>query len=49
MVSSGMDSAEIRSLKVQDFLDSLSEYFRRPLKLPLDISKINKKLENKHL
>lgn len=29
MVSSGRGSADIRSLKVQDFLDSLSEYFRR--------------------
>jgi integrase len=47
MASSGMGSAEIRSLKVQDFLDSLSEYFRRSLKLPLDVDQINKKLENK--
>ncbi|UTB32688.1 MAG: site-specific integrase [Methanobacterium sp. ERen5] len=47
MASSGMGSAEIRSLKVQDFLDSLTEYFRSPLKLPLDIPQIRKKLENK--
>lgn len=47
MVSSGMGSAEVRSLKVQDFLDSLSEYFRRPLKLPLYIAQISRELENK--
>ena len=44
MASSGMGSAEIRSLKVQDFLDSLSEYFKRPLKLPLDIDQIRSKI-----
>lgn len=47
MASSGMGSAEVRSLKVQDFLDSLSEYFRRPLKMPLDIDNIRKRLEGK--
>jgi integrase len=47
MISSGMGSAEVRSLNVQNFLDSLSEYFRRPLKIPLDIVQIRKRLEGK--
>lgn len=47
MGSSGMGSAEVRSLKVQDFLDSLSEYFRRPLNIPLDIDQMRQRLEGK--
>lgn len=47
MNSSGMGSAEVRSLKVQDFLDSLSTYFRSPLTLPLDMDQIRDKLRGK--
>lgn len=47
MASSGMGSAEVRSLKIQDFLDSLLEYLRRPLNLPLDIDQIRQTLEGK--
>ena len=39
MASSGMGHAEVRGLKIQDFLDSLSDYFRRPLELPPGISR----------
>jgi integrase len=44
MGSSGMGSSEVRGLKVQDFLDSISEYFNKPLELPLDIDQIRSKL-----
>ena len=43
MLSSSMGSGEIRSLKVGDFLDAISEYFKHPVKLPLDIDQIRSK------
>lgn len=48
MLSSSMGASEVRNLKVKDFLNAISNYFREPLILPLDMlqirSKINKKV-----
>jgi integrase len=45
MVSSGMGRAEIISLTVQDFINSISDYFNKPITLPLDIDRIRQKLD----
>jgi len=45
IVSSGMGRAEIISLTVQDFINSISKYFDKPLTLPLDIGWIRQKLD----
>ena len=45
MVSSGMGRAEIISLTVQDFINSISDYFDKPITLPLDIDRISQKLD----
>jgi integrase len=45
MVSSGMGRAEIISLTVQDFVNSISDYFDKPLTIPLDIDRIRQILD----
>jgi integrase len=45
MVSSGMGRAEIISLTVQDFVNSISDYFDKPLTIPLDIERISQILD----
>ena len=45
MVSSGMGRAEIISLTIQDFTNSISDYFDNPITLPLDIGYIRQKLD----
>jgi integrase len=44
MASSGMGRGEVLSLTVQDFLDSIQKYNRNPVKLPLDIGEMIKKV-----
>jgi len=45
MVSSGMGSAELRSLTVKNFLDGIKDVVKNPLKLPLDIGEIRKEVD----
>jgi integrase len=47
MLSSSMGGSEVRNLKVKDFLNAISDYFREPLELPLDITKIRSKVNKK--
>lgn len=47
MLSSSMGGSEVRNLKVKDFLNAISDYFREPLELPLDILKIRSKVNKK--
>jgi integrase len=50
MVSSGMGSSEIRTLKFKDFLLSLKEYIIIPLKEPYTVEKIRNSLPvNQHI
>lgn len=50
MASSGMGSAEIRNLKFEDFLHSIKEYLKYPLRQPYTVDDIKKSLsDNQHV
>ena len=37
MISSGMGMSEVASLKLSDFVDSLTDYVEMPLSMPFDV------------